>query len=207
MEILFKNSDIIVVIKPAGVSSEETAGLNMHDLIRESTGEKEIFTVHRLDNVTSGVMVYAFNKRAAAYLSEQIADKTFIKEYAAVVHGIVCPEKGIMEDLLFKDSRRNKSFVVKRERKGVKKASLEYSVTATKGELSLVKIRLHTGRTHQIRVQFASRKHPVYGDGKYGASDNITYIALFSQTLTFKEPSCGRLVSFTAELPHWEFFS
>ena len=206
MEILYKNSDIIVVIKPAGVSSEETDGLNMHTLIRESIGAKEVFTVHRLDNVTSGVMVYALNKRAAAFLSSQITDNTFIKEYLAVVHGSVTPASGIMEDLLFKDSRKNKSFVVKRERKGVKKASLEYSVLEDRDKLSLVKIRLHTGRTHQIRVQFASRKHPVYGDGKYGASDNIPFIALFSHSLTFIEPESRELRSFFAPKPDWEFF-
>lgn len=206
MDILYKCDDYIVVVKPAGVASEQGAKENMPDMIRRETDAREVFTVHRLDTVTSGVMVYALNKNAAAYFSSEISNNRLHKEYLAVVHGIVCPKSATLEDLLFKDSRKNKSFVVKRERKGVKRASLEYTVLETKGELTLVKIRLHTGRTHQIRVQFASRRHPVYGDGKYGASDNIPFIALFSYTLSFNDPVSGKEVTFKAPEPSWEFF-
>lgn len=206
MEILYKNKDYIVAVKPAGVSSERGVKDNMPDKLLEITGEKEIFTVHRLDTVTSGVMVYALNKKSAAYFTKEISENRLQKEYLAVVHGFVVPEAGVMEDFLFKDSRKNKSFVVKRERKGVKKASLEYSVVEKKNALSLVRIKLHTGRTHQIRVQFSSRHYPVYGDGKYGASDNIPFIALFSHSLKFKAPGSDEDMTFSAPMPEWEFF-
>lgn len=189
MEILYDNSQITVCIKPHGVESQGESRNSMITLLKEHYKTDEIYPVHRLDTVTSGVMVYAKTKKAAADLSRQITENKFEKIYLTLVHGKPDPEKGVMEDLLFKDSRKNKSFVVKRERKGVKKASLEYEVleSLTDG-LSLVKIRLHTGRTHQIRVQFSSRRHPVYGDGKYGASDGINYIALYSYSLSFTDP-------------------
>lgn len=202
MEIIYENSQITVCIKPCGVSSQGEDKNSAVTILKEMTKAKEIFPVHRLDTVTSGVMVYAKTKSAAAFLSKEITENRFEKIYLALVHGSVTPAEGLMEDLLFKDSKKNKSFVVKRERKGVKKASLEYSVLGTRDELSLVKIKLHTGRTHQIRVQFSSRKHPVYGDGKYGASDNISYIALFSHSLTFTDPESHEKKTFSA-LPSW----
>ena len=206
MEIICKNEEFVTVIKPFGVSSQENGRDGLPELLKKELNTDEIYTVHRLDTVTSGVMVYARTKKAAALLSKGITDGTFEKEYLAVVHGEVIPESGIMEDFLFKDSRKNKSFVVKKERKGVKKASLEYEVQETKNGLSLVKIKLHTGRTHQIRVQFSSRRHPVYGDGKYGASDNIPFIALFSHRISFISPENGERVSFEAPRPHYDFF-
>ena len=206
MEIICNNEEFVTVVKPFGVSSQENGRDGLPDIIKKELQLSEIYTVHRLDTVTSGVMVYAKTKKAAAVLSKGITDGTFQKEYLAVVHGEVSPEKGIMEDFLFKDSRKNKSFVVKSERKGVKKASLEYEVTEVKNGLSLVRIKLHTGRTHQIRVQFSSRRHPVYGDGKYGASDNIPFIALFSHRISFISPENGERVSFVSPRPHYDFF-
>ena len=206
MEILCNNEHFVAAVKPFGISSQENGKNGMPDMLKEQLGINEIYTVHRLDTVTSGVMVYAKTKKAAAEISKGITDGSFQKEYLAVVHGEVSPETGIMEDFLFKDSRKNKSFVVKKERKGVKKASLEYEVLEVKNGLSLVKIRLHTGRTHQIRVQFSSRKHPVYGDGKYGASDNIPFIALFSHKISFIHPESKERVSFEAPRPHYDFF-
>ncbi|MBQ9945790.1 MAG: RluA family pseudouridine synthase [Clostridia bacterium] len=206
MEILCNTKDIIVAIKPAGIPSENNGKDNMITRLSEYCETGEIYPVHRLDTVTSGVMVYAKTKKAAADITREIKDGTFRKTYLAVVHGNVEPGKGMMEDLLFKDSRKNKSFVVKRERKGVKKAALTYEVLEQKNGLSLVKIQLLTGRTHQIRVQFSSRRHPVYGDGKYGASDNIPFIALFSHSLTFKDPTSKKELTFTAPLPEWDFF-
>ncbi len=202
MEILFENSEIIVCIKPHGTPSEGTSDNSAVTVLKKLSGTASIFPVHRLDTVTSGVMVYAKTKKAAAFLTKQITENRFEKIYLALVHGTPTPKEGILEDLLFKDSKKNKSFVVKRERKGVKKASLEYTVLETRDTLSLVKIKLHTGRTHQIRVQFSSRKHPVYGDGKYGASDNIPYIALFSHSLTFTDPESKKIMTFSA-LPEW----
>ena len=206
MEIICNNEEFVTAIKPFGVSSQENGRDGLPDLLKKELNLSEIYTVHRLDTVTSGVMVYAKTKKAAALLSRGITDGTFKKEYLAVVHGEVSPDNGEMVDFLFKDSRKNKSFVVKSERKGVKKASLEYEVQEIKNGLSLVKIKLHTGRTHQIRVQLSSRKHPVYGDGKYGASDNIPFIALFSQRISFISPENGERVSFEAPRPKYDFF-
>ncbi len=206
MDILCNNEHFIAVVKPFGISSQENGKNGMPDIIKAELKLSEIYTVHRLDTVTSGVMVYAKTKKAAAEMSKGLTDGTFEKEYYAIVHGEISPSEGIMEDFLFKDSRKNKSFVVKNQRKGVKKASLEYSVLEERNGLSLVKIRLHTGRTHQIRVQFSSRKHPVYGDGKYGASDNIPFIALFSRRISFIHPGSGERVSLEAPRPFYDFF-
>lgn len=187
MEILYADRDIAVCIKPVGMDSEKDVPAA---LIQQLGGE--IFTLHRLDQNVGGVMVYARSKAAAAALSKAIQDGSMVKEYVAKVHGAP-PETGDWEDLLWKDSAKNKVFVVKRERKGVKKARLEFR-TLRQGETSLVRIRLHTGRSHQIRVQFASRGFPLVGDHKYGARDEASAPYLFSCKLTF--PLHGKLLSF-----------
>ena len=187
MEILYSDKNIIVCIKPVGLDSEKQVPENLKT---ELGGE--IFTLHRLDLNVGGVMVYARNKKTASELSRAIQDGLMIKEYLATVHGTP-PENGDWEDLLFKDSRKNKVFVVKRMRKGVKKARLEF-VRLSEGENSLVKIRLHTGRSHQIRVQFASRGFPLVGDHKYGSRDEKTAPMLYSHKITF--PYQGKEISF-----------
>lgn len=193
MEILYSDKNLIVCIKEVGLDSEK----QVPEVLKAEFGG-EIFTVHRLDLNVGGVMVYARNKHTAAELSRVIAEGRMVKEYVAMVHG--SPEKeGVLEDLLFKDSRKNKVFVVKRQRAGVKKASLEY-VRLTEGEQSLVRIRLHTGRSHQIRVQFASRGYPLVGDHKYGSKSEQTSPKLYSCKLSF--PYKGEDVSFEA-LPLW----
>ena len=189
MQILFDDKNIVVIVKPVGMDSE-------HEVPAALGGD--LYPVHRLDKNVGGVMVYARTKAAAAALSKAIQDGTMVKEYVAMVHGTP-PEIGDWEDLLFKDSSKNKVFVVKKERKGVKKARLEY-VRLNAGERSLVRIRLHTGRSQQIRVQFASRGFPLVGDGKYGAKDQVTAPMLFSCRLTF--PLNGRLHTYSA-LPDW----
>ena len=189
MQILFDDKNIVVIVKPVGMDSE-------HEVPAALGGD--LYPVHRLDKNVGGVMVYARTKAAAAALSKAIQDGTMVKEYVAMVHGTP-PEIGDWEDLLFKDSSKNKVFVVKKERKGVKKARLEY-VRLNAGERSLVRIRLHTGRSHQIRVQFSSRGFPLVGDGKYGAKDQVTAPMLFSCRLTF--PLNGRLHTYSA-LPDW----
>ena len=143
-------------------------------------------------------MVYARTKPAAASLSKAVQDGTMVKEYVAMVHGTP-PEQGDWEDLLWKDSRKNKVFVVKRVRGGVKKARLEFT-RLSQGETSLVRIRLHTGRSHQIRVQFASRGYPLVGDHKYGARDSSPAPMLFSCCVSF--PYQGKLRRFE-QLPSW----
>ena len=200
MEVLFEDNSIIVCIKEPGILSQESdkGEKSMVVLLREHSGG-EIFPIHRLDKDVGGVMVFAKTKQAAAELSKQVADRSFKKRYTAVVHGIMESESGVLEDLLFKDSKRNKVFVVDRERRGVKKASLEYSVIESNGIDSVVSVLLHTGRTHQIRVQFASRKHPIVGDAKYGAKDGIKGIRLWSNEISFKHPKSGKEMKFSAE--------
>ena len=200
IDILFEDKDILVCIKPAGYLSEDTA--SEKSLPRAIAEEREIetlFAVHRLDREVSGVMVYAKSKTAAAKLSAQVADRSFEKEYLAVLEGAPELDEATLSDLLFKDSRKNKSFVVDRKRAGVKEASLSYKTVAKNADRSLVRVRLHTGRTHQIRVQFASRKNPVLGDGKYGSSVRASEIALASCMIKFKHPRTNKELSFSYE--------
>ncbi len=193
MEILYSDKDIAVCVKPVGIDSEKDMPLA---LAGELGGE--FFAVHRLDLNVSGVMVYARTKKAAAELSRLIESGKMVKEYIAEVKGEV-PDRGDWEDLLWKDSKKNKVFVVKRERGGVKKARLEF-VRLSAGESSQVLVRLHTGRSHQIRVQFASRGFPLLGDHKYGARDERKYPALYSCRLSF--PWRGKDEVFLS-LPEW----
>ena len=193
MDILYSDTDIVVCIKPVGLDSEH----QVPEALIEILGG-QIFPIHRLDMNVGGVMVYARTKQAAAQLSKAVQEGTMVKEYVAQVHGTP-PENGDWQDLLFKDSTKNKVFVVKKERKGVKKARLEFQ-RLSEGESSLVRIRLHTGRSHQIRVQFASRGFPLVGDRKYGGRDEATAPMLFSCCLTF--PHKGKTHRFE-QLPNW----
>lgn len=192
MDILFSDRDIAVIIKPIGMDAEHDVPAALKDALGG-----DFYTVHRLDKTVGGVMVYARTKAAAAALSRAVQDGTMIKEYTALVHGTP-PESGDWEDLLFKDSKKNKVFVVTRERKGVKKARLTFERLSC-GDVSAVHVRLYTGRTHQIRVQFASRGFPLVGDRKYGARDSETAPHLFSTRLTF--PLRGETVVFECTPP------
>ena len=193
MEILYESRELAVCVKPVGLESQA----QVPEELKQQLGG-EFFPVHRLDQNVGGVMVYARTKGAAAALSRLIQENTMVKEYVAMVHGTP-EETGDWEDLLFKDSSKNKVFVVKRMRGGVKKARLEYR-RLTQGETSLVRIRLHTGRSHQIRVQFASRKFPLVGDHKYGSKDEAMAPMLFSCCITF--PWKGQEMRFE-KLPQW----
>ena len=181
----------------------------MPELLKESTGAKEIFCVHRLDKDVGGVMVYAKTSQAAGKLSAAIAGKALHKEYLAAAEGQV-PQCGTMRDLLFHDARKNKTYVVERERKGVKEAVLDFKKLCSAGELSLVYITLHTGRSHQIRVQFASRKTSLVGDGKYGSRHRDMPLGLWAYSLSFPHPVSGEIMHFQKSppcLPPWDGFN
>ena len=193
MKILYHDAQIAVCVKPVGLDSQSEAPA----ALSEALGG-DFLPVHRLDKNVGGVMVYARTKDAAGKLSAAIQAGAMVKEYVAAVHGTP-PERGDWEDWLFKDSSKNKVFVVKKERKGVKKARLEFT-RLREGETSLVRVRLHTGRTHQIRVQFASRGYPLAGDHKYGARDDKSAPMLYSCKLTF--PFRGKTFQFE-DLPDW----
>ena len=195
LEILYEDAQIVVCIKPAGVLSEEGG---MPGLLRGQTGAGEICCVHRLDRAVGGLMVYAKSRAAAASLSRQITEGSFEKRYLTVCRG-TAPEQGEMRDLLYHDPRTNKSFVVKRMRRGVREAALRYERLAERNGLSLVRVELLTGRSHQIRVQFASRKLPLLGDRRYGGGEGE--IALWSSELRFLHPQDGAALRFTAPPP------
>ena len=194
MELLYSDREIVICIKPVGLDSE----VQVPAALKEQLGG-EIFPIHRLDKNVGGVMVFARTKGAAAALSKAVQEGSMVKEYRCLVHGTP-PETGDWEDLLWKDSSKNKVFVVKRERKGVKPARLEFTRLSA-GEESLVHVRLHTGRSHQIRVQFASRGFPLVGDHKYGAKDAASAPMLFSCRITF--PWKGKTVTYEA-FPEWD---
>lgn len=202
MEILYEDRDVLVCVKPARVLSTDEPG-GLPDLIREALHDPDadIRTVHRLDRVVSGVMVLARNAAAASELSRQIREGGFSKEYLAVLHG--CPEKaeGTLRDLLYRDKARRMTMVTKAPGKGVQEAVLDYRVVCGAQDMTRVEIRLHTGRTHQIRVQFASRGMPLVGERKYAILEDPCEIALWSHKIGFIHPRTGEKMEFTKEPP------
>lgn len=193
MQLIYHDEQIVVCVKPVGVDSEH----ELPQALQQALGG-DIFTLHRLDKNVGGIMLYARTKAAAAALSRIIQEGQMIKEYVAMVHGTP-PENGDWQDLLFKDRRKNKVFVVKKQRAGVKPARLEFN-RITAGEISLVHIRLHTGRSHQIRVQFSSRGFPLVGDHKYGSRAELKEPMLYSCRITF--PYQGKSAVFE-HYPEW----
>lgn len=225
--ILYEDAALVVLNKPAGLSSEEGVPAELRRIWAKP--DAFVGVVHRLDTGVTGLMVYAKTPVAAAALSRQItqsqdayavldgraegkaAQPCFVKQYRAVIAGApdeALPAEGTLRDYLFKDSRKGRVFPVSRPRKGVREAVLEYRIAETAGEHSLAEITLHTGRTHQIRVQFAGRKHPLWGDGKYGSRQKGN-IALQSAGLCFEHPVTGKRMEFSLPLPEgqpWELF-
>ena len=212
MEIVYQDRRIVVAVKPSGVLSTDEPG-GAPELLRAQLGTECIRTVHRLDAQVSGLMVFARSQAAAGILSEQVRERVFEKEYLAVVHGRFEDASGQMEDLLWYNRSLRKSRVMDAPGKDVKRALLSYEVLAycEDRDVSLVRIRLHTGRTHQIRVQFASRDHALLGDRKYGAGEQDgCRIALWSYKLSFLHPQSGQPIAFSAPPPAvfpWNLFN
>jgi len=192
MEFLYQDDRLLVCVKPAGVLSTDEPG-GMPELLRQALGDPQatVRTVHRLDRVVSGLMVFARTRRAAADLSEQIRARQFHKEYLAVVHGCPPLPSGTFTDLLGRSKQDHRTYVAQQPGPDVREAVLDYEVLSQADGLSLVRIQLHTGRTHQIRVQFASRGLPLVGDHKYGDPQTEGDIALWSHRLRFPHPRSG----------------
>ena len=208
MEILYEDEYLVIADKPYGVLSEDKGACSAPAVLREATGS-DIYPVHRLDRTTRGLIVYAKTPQSASVLSKMFSDRKAQKTYLAVCEGIPESDEGELNDLLFYDRSRNKSYVVSRERKGVKEARLSYRKLATAAydgkPVSLLKIRLHTGRTHQIRVQLSSRKMPLVGDRRYGSTVRADNIALCASELRFTHPITGEEMHFSVS-PDGEAF-
>lgn len=202
MEIIYKDPDIVVCVKPPRVLSTDEPG-GMPELVREALGDPkaDVRTVHRLDRVVSGLMVLARSAKAASELSRQIREDQFQKEYLAVVHGILPDAQGRLTDLLLRNKQERKTYIVTAPGKGVQEAILDYRVLNTAEDLSRVQIRLITGRTHQIRAQFSGRGYPLVGDRKYATLEDPCEIALWSHRLAFTHPASGKPMEFILEPP------
>ena len=201
MELLYVDEKIVVCVKPAGVPSTDEPG-GVPELVRQALGKPDatVKTVHRLDQVVSGVMVLARTARAASDLSEQIRSHQLEKEYLAVVHGCPVDETGTFRDLLARNKAEKKTYIVTEPGKDAQEAALDYRVLARNEDLSKVRIRLHTGRTHQIRAQFSGRGFPLVGDKKYGRGEDCD-IALWSCRVAFCHPKTGEFMDFQKEPP------
>ncbi len=216
MRIFYEDKYIVVCEKAAGELSEGEGRNALPTLLGayfEQKGEvnTKAFAVHRLDRETTGVMVFARDAKSAAALSESFRHRDTQKTYLAVCHGVPAPKSGELCDLLFYDRRAGKSFIADKKRNGVKEASLEYEVLGESDGTSLLRIKLHTGRTHQIRVQFASRRHPLVGDRRYGApKSEYSGIALVAHRLTFEHPVSKERMTFECDVPKtqlWNVFN
>ena len=208
MKIIHKTAEYTVVCKAAGEDSEH----DLPEMLAEQNGDRatDYYVVHRLDKAASGLLVLARDRQTAGELSRQLTENRLRKTYLCVVPGVPAPVSGEMQDLLDQDKMKKKMFPVKRKRAGVKEASLTYRVLETQAPLTLVEVELQTGRFHQIRCQFAARKLPLVGDGKYGSRVRSPHLALFCRQLSFYDAKEKKECSFTAAPPAefpWTAFS
>ena len=212
MNVLYEDNQIIVVEKDPNIPSQadKTGDIDMLTMVKQyikekynKPGEVYIGLVHRLDRPVGGVMVFARTSKAASRLSEQVRNKKLKKTYIAVVDGEIKEKSGVLEDYLYKDERNNKSTVVNEGKKNAKLAKLEYEVLDfdEKRNLSTVKIKLYTGRHHQIRVQFANAGHSLYGDQKYGTRGKGKQIRLWAYELEFEHPVKKEMMTFKSIPP------
>lgn len=209
MQIEYIDDKIIVCIKPAGILSTDEPG-GLPELVRKQLGDEraDVRTVHRLDRVVSGLVVLGRSADAASELSRQIREGDFGKRYLAVVHGEAADE-GSFEDLMYRNKAERKSYITDTPAKGVQEARLNYCCLGRKEGLSLVRIELITGRTHQIRCQFSHHGLPLVGDRKYSLLEDGCDIALWSEQLSFTHPGSGESMNFTSKPPQlwpWEKF-
>ena len=207
MKIIHQTAEYVVVCKAAGEDSEH----DLPEMLAEQNGDRatDYYVVHRLDQAVAGLLVLARNRVTAGELSRQLTENRLRKTYLCVVPGVPAPASGEMQDLLYQDKMKRKMFPVKRKRAGVKEASLTYRVLETQAPLTLVEVELQTGRFHQIRCQFAARKLPLVGDGKYGSRVRSPHLALFCRQLSFYDATEKKECSFTAAPPAefpWEIF-
>lgn len=210
MKTVYVDDAIVVCIKPAGVRSTDEPG-GMPELVRQALDDPkaDVRTVHRLDQVVSGLMVLARTEQTASELSRQIREGSFGKEYLAVIHGVPEKDADRLTDLLYRDKARRMTMVTTEMAKGVQEAVLDYTVIGKTEQMSKVAIRLHTGRTHQIRVQFASRGHALVGERKYSTLEDGCNIALWSHKLQFCHPVTGEQMTFVQQPPRdhpWSSF-
>lgn len=208
LNIIYEDNHLLVVEKPSNIPVQEDSSkdIDMLTILKEyrkikenKPGDAFIGLVHRLDRPVSGIMVFAKTSKAASRLSDQIRQNEFHKTYLAVIEGTPS-SKDKLEDYLIKNEKENKSYVTTKE-KG-KYSCLEYQVLSTKNNMSLVEIHLITGRSHQIRVQFSSRNHPLIGDSKYGNNPNNIEIALFAKSISFNHPTTKEKLIFTLDMPN-----
>lgn len=200
MELIHVDRDIVVCIKPPRiVSTDEPGGLP--ELLRETLGDPNIRTVHRLDRVVSGLMVLARTRKSASELSRQIMAGEFEKEYLAVLHGIPAEEAGTLRDLLQRNKQERKTYVVSEPGRDVQEAILNYRLISKTENLAKVQIELVTGRTHQIRAQFSNRNLALVGDRKYGFHEDDCEIALWSHRIAFNHPYTGKRLEFIQDPP------
>ena len=212
--IVYEDRSLLLCVKPVGVLSEDSeSGASMPRLLRQHYAALHqpdyIATVHRLDKITGGLMLFSRQKAVTGRLIAAVAEHRVEKEYLAVLRGHPTENEAEMTDLLFRDAAKNKSYVVKRMRKGVREASLDYAVLGRADGLTLVRVRLHTGRTHQIRVQFSSRGLPLLGDIRYGSKAPCSP-ALWSHRLALTHPVTGKPIDVTCPPPDswpWSLFA